>query len=141
MSAFAHGFENMFDDMRKGLVGVSSDIIGLSLRSLDCLSAWLDDGEAHESQASIERELEAIKATLRSGSSTTAAERAAEPAAAPAAGRGGADGDSDGLTNLYRIRFKPSRDLLTRGVKVRITSYNVCYTKLLRSARSRGCSS
>ena len=114
MSAFAHGFENMFDDMRKGSVGVSSDIIGLSLRSLDCLSAWLDDGEAHESQASIERELEAIKATLRSGSTSAAA----EPAVEPTAGRGGADDDSDGLTNLYRIRFSPSRDLLTRGVKV-----------------------
>jgi len=122
MSAFAHGFENMFDDMRKGLVGVSRDIIGLSLRSLDCLSAWLDSGEAHKDQAAIERELEAIKATLRSGSSpaTTkpAAEPAAEPAVAPTVGRGRADVDSDGLTNLYRIRFKPNRDLLTRGVKV-----------------------
>ena len=47
---------------------------------------------------------------------------------------------SDGTVNPYRLKIRaPSFVTMNIFEKIRITSYNVCYTKLLRSGPSTRC--
>jgi len=131
MTAFAHGLESLFDDVRKGRLGVTGEIVGLTLESVDCLSSLLEgrDDEAARARGSIESRLEAVRrgaepAPEADAKPPAAAGSSATDKAGTAGGSKGivpiaADDPSEaGLTNVYRIRFRPDADLLGRGVKL-----------------------
>ncbi len=118
MTAFAHGLENLFDDVRKGRLGVTREVIGLTLESVDCLSSLLEgrDDEAARARGSIESRLEAVRRGAGANAADTAGSAGASKGIVPI------DADDDaseaGLTNVYRVRFKPDADILGRGVKI-----------------------
>jgi len=132
MTAFAHGLESLFDDVRKGRLGVTREIIGLTLESVDCLSSLLEgrDDDAARARGSIESRLEAVRRGAGEAGAMPAGDKPA--AGANAKGMAGIAGGSKGivpieagddpvdtgLTNVYRIRFKPDADILGRGVKI-----------------------
>jgi len=109
MTAFAHGLESLFDDIRKGALAITGDIIGIGLRSLDCLSGLLEGNAPDELQADIVRRVAAVRGALSDP---------AAPVDPASSGSASEESDDSGLAAVYRIHFKPDADMLHRGVKV-----------------------
>jgi len=109
MTAFAHGLESLFDDIRKGALAITGDIIGIGLKSLDCLSGLLEGNAPDELQADIVRRVAAVRGALSDP---------AAPVDPASSGSASEEPDDAGLAAVYRIHFKPDADMLHRGVKI-----------------------
>ncbi|MCP5453056.1 MAG: Hpt domain-containing protein [Spirochaetaceae bacterium] len=123
MTAFAHGLENLFDEVRKGRLGVTRDIIGLTLESVDCLSSLLEgrDDDAARARGSIESRLEAVRRGAGANAADTSGSAGKSKGIVPIDDDDDPAGDEAfeaGLVNVYRVRFKPDADILGRGVKI-----------------------
>jgi Chemotaxis protein histidine kinase and related kinases len=116
VSAFAHGLESLFDDVRKGGVPVDSRLVELGLRSVDCVSKLLGGEDCAEEEAAIGAEIERIRDGGASGVPTST------PSAAPAAETIPVERDEapSGLPSVWRIEFRPQRLIFLRGVKVEL---------------------
>jgi len=108
ISGFAHHLESAFDQLRKGQLTVTADLINLSLGAADQIKKMLDaatgQGAADTSRS------EAILTELRFLRGAPDAERPPSPApteTAPALGRG--------PVRDWRIRFRPAPGALLNG--------------------------
>ncbi|HEX3661417.1 MAG TPA: chemotaxis protein CheA [Acidobacteriaceae bacterium] len=108
LAHFTHKLESLLDRMRAMEIGVSEEIIALLLESTDVLRALLDS-DADSAMLETARRL-ALRITAYSG--IESAEPADEPAVAEEEHE--AAGGSDGLS-LYRIEFRPDRELFSSG--------------------------
>ena len=111
IAAFTHEVETVFDQVRNGKMTVTKELLNLTLKSRDHISALLDAssglGEVDSSQG------DAIIAGLRALSSQPEAEKSQIPAAAPPPTPAGKGDEAELKT--WRIRFAPNRELLLCG--------------------------
>jgi len=106
ISEFTHDVETVFDQVRNGMTPVGRDLIDATLKSCDLIRAMLDGDEGVD-----EPEKERLTAFFRSMACTAAGggESAGEsPASAHPVQKGTEE-------SVYRIRFKPSRDIFLSG--------------------------
>ena len=108
LAAFTHHIENAFDQVRNGHLGVTPDLISLSLAAVDQIKAMLDEsaggGQADPAMsASILEKVRELTGALEASPVKNAA--AAKEAAAPAAS----------TSRDWQIRFRPGPDLLRTG--------------------------
>lgn len=128
ISSFAHEMEACFEHVRSGRLAVSRPLIDASLAATDLIRVMLaspDEARADERDRilGVFRGLSgAVEGAANAGPVKTAAVKAAavKKAAGKGAGkagkagkRGKAAGDDD--KRMYRIRFRPGRDLLRDG--------------------------
>ncbi len=111
VASFTHHLENAFDQLRKGTLGVSSDLIRLALGASDQIKAMLEEaaGRGAADQGRSAEILTAVEQLTRSEASVPAAEIQAgpdAPANAPA---------SEGLTHQWRVHFRPGPEVLSNG--------------------------
>jgi two-component system chemotaxis sensor kinase CheA len=115
IAAFAHHVESAFDQLRKGEIAATTDLINLSLAAGDQIKAMLDEA-AGEGEANPDRSAQLL-ADLRELTAAAACEGkpAAPPmeAASPPAER--EPGGGTGAALPWTIHFKPGRDLLRNG--------------------------
>jgi two-component system, chemotaxis family, sensor kinase CheA len=106
VSSFTHEVETVFDLVRKGELGISRDLIDLTLAARDFIRGMLDPSGGEADPATRESLLSRYRALSRGGK--PAAGQAAAVPAAPAAA------DAAGLVT-YRIRFRPAADIFLHG--------------------------
>ena len=111
VASFTHHLENAFDQLRKGTLGVSSDLIRLALGASDQIKAMLEEaaGRGAADQGRSAEILTAVEQLTRSEASVPAAEIQAgpdAPANAPA---------PEGLTHQWRVHFRPGPEVLSNG--------------------------
>ncbi|HTS48006.1 MAG TPA: chemotaxis protein CheA [Bryobacteraceae bacterium] len=108
ISGFAHHLESAFDQLRKGQLTVTTDLINLSLGAADQIKKMLDAATGQE--AADTSRSEAILTELRFLRGAPDAERPPSPArteTAPAA--------EGGPVREWRIRFRPAPEALLNG--------------------------
>ncbi len=110
LTAFAHKLENAFDEMRKGRLAVTPDLVDLTLSALDQTRAMVDEGEGSTAVdgaacAAILTRLQTLMGPEVQTSVATAANR---PSAADS-------GPEIGPERDWRIRFAPGPDLMHYG--------------------------
>jgi two-component system chemotaxis sensor kinase CheA len=120
IASFTHHLENAFDQLRKGTLGVSSDLIRLALGASDQIKAMLEEAAGHGA-ADRGRSADILAAVGRlTGSEGTASGMTATPeprmqaggmAKTPAAKAPVADG----LSRQWRVHFRPGPDVLANG--------------------------
>lgn len=115
VSAFAHEIETFFDMIRKGQLRVTKEITDMTLVSIDQLRAMLDayykggvadPGRCEEILSSFEK-IGPAPALKETGHRVKSAE---DPA-----GKADLCGERTSKNVTYRIRFRPSQDVITRG--------------------------
>ena len=115
LAAFAHKLENAFDEVRKGQLAVTPELVDLTLSALDQIRAMVEEGEGES--AVDPAACSAILAQLRAltGGPESAAVTSAQPAqdAGPAAKSG--TGSGDGTERVWHIHFAPGPDLMCNG--------------------------
>ena len=115
ISEFTHHVENILDGVRNRTIKVSRGLVDWTLKSGDHITALIEADEFEEAKAALHRQSGEIVAAFQEAVGL----RTAAETAAPETRQASAGETSE--SKVWRIRFKP-----------RITSYNVCYTKLLR---------
>jgi two-component system chemotaxis sensor kinase CheA len=119
ISTFAHEVESVFDLVRKGKLAVTRELIDLTLKARDRIKALFDEcyrGVSADRTQTGEL-VEAFKTLAAQGRPTEGAKPAVRPpAACGAAGARSAQKKGPGKKATYRIRFRPARDSLIRGV-------------------------
>ncbi len=115
LATFTHNLENAFDEVRKGRLRVTPELVDLTLSALDQIRAMVEEGEgesAVDAAACTE-----ILARLRA--LTGVAESAASQPAPPAAARPGTGaapaGQEDAREQAWCIHFAPGPDLMRNG--------------------------
>lgn len=108
IAAFTHTLESTFDEVRKGHLGVSREIVSLCLTGKDLIRAMLDGGgeagrPAREAVLTALRRLTAGPASIRASAAPRAASKAAPPPPPAAPQR------------TYRVAFRPSPELMKDG--------------------------
>lgn len=112
ISEFTHEVETVFDLVRNGEVPVDKTLVDLSLQARDHILALLDSEESEQQQyAEVGAVLVAQFQALATATPDVVKEEASE---APAAEE---KSDSDELVT-YRIRLKPSQDILHNGTNI-----------------------
>lgn len=111
ISRFTHEVETVFDLVRNGQLSVDKELLDLTLAARDRIQAMLgesDSGLDQDPQASG-RIVEALQALLGKAGVVSQARQAAagQPAKSPAA--------VTGDTNIFRVRFKPPRNVFLTG--------------------------
>jgi len=113
IAAFTHTIETVYDLIREGRLGVSADLISLTLRSCDQIKAML---EASEGGAAVDAAVtEEITAAFKNLIPT---EQKAQAPDNDAASAGGEPEPKDTAPNdeiTYRIRFRPHCDIFANG--------------------------
>ncbi len=105
LAAFSHDLENAFDEVRRGRLAVTSELINLSLVALDQIKAMLEQTAVDKAAAAdILEKLQKLTGTR--GVLPVEAAPAALPVAPPAA---------QGIARDWRIRLSPGADLLRNG--------------------------
>jgi two-component system chemotaxis sensor kinase CheA len=115
LATFTHNLENAFDEVRKGRLRVTPELVDLTLSALDQIRAMVEEGEG-ESVVDAEA-CSDILARLRA--LTGIAENAASKPAPPAEARPGtgaaSTGPEEAREQVWRIHFAPGPDLLRNG--------------------------
>jgi two-component system chemotaxis sensor kinase CheA len=109
VARFTHHVETAFDHLRDGRLAVTGELIGLALEAADQIKAML--GEAAGGVAADQSRSAEILAAVRQLSGAESGSVA--PAAIPAAPA--PEGENSGAARAWRIRFRPSRDVLLNG--------------------------
>src|SRR6201999_2382608 len=117
LAAFTHNLENAFDEVRKGRLTVTPELVALTLSALDQIRAMVEE-EAGERTADpivcaeILTRLRALTKTNLEAAANGSPEPGPKAAVDPrkAAGSGGGD-----RTRCWRIRFAPGPDLMRSG--------------------------
>jgi two-component system, chemotaxis family, sensor kinase CheA len=119
VASFTHHLETAFDQLRDGRLAVTADLIGLALQAKDHIKAMLEEaagaGAAHPGRSA--EILGAVRQLTGSGLETQV-----RPAAMEKASRvdktSGVDKASEvdaGMSSEWRIRFRPSLEVLLNG--------------------------
>ena len=107
IAAFAHGLETAFDLLRNGQLAATADLINLTLAAGDQIKTMLDEADGRGT-VDLGRSA-SILTDLRRLTGVTPG-RPEEPAASLAP-----DVGTSGLTQDWRIRFRPGPDVLLHG--------------------------
>ena len=123
LATFTHNLENAFDEVRKGRLRVTPELVDLTLSALDQIRAMVEEGEgesAVDAVASTEilARLRALTGVAENAASQTAPPAEARPGteAAPAAGEAG----ESAREQEWRIHFAPGPDLMRNGADPRL---------------------
>ncbi len=106
ISELTHEVETIFDNVREGITGINRELINNTLKAGDLIRAMLlgdgrtDNGERNTLIATFRQMASARQDTKESGA----------PSATAPPGRG-----TDDNAKLYRIRFKPNRNIFCTG--------------------------
>lgn len=127
ISGFAHEVENVFDMVRNGTADVSKELIDLTLASGDVIKRMLDEGVGEK----LKRQAAEIVTSLQYIIDGTEPEKIpvdqielpppqveTAPQPKPVEKPVPEEPLEDGLEKTYRIRFKPSIDILQKGSDV-----------------------
>jgi two-component system, chemotaxis family, sensor kinase CheA len=114
IAAFTHEVETVFDLVRNGKMSVTKELLNLTLRSRDFISALLDAssglGEVDNSQGeAIIAGLRHLAKPVQEAAKTSAPAETVELEISPAAQQ------EEVASTTYRIRFEPNRELLLCG--------------------------
>ncbi len=112
---FTHHVESLFDEVRSGHFPVDSRIIDIGLRSVDCISLLLAGGDGGEERLGILSAIEGLEGD-GAGERVSRAVRAAEAEEGEPRPRVTAPGS--GPERIFRLSFRPQKDLLHRGVRL-----------------------
>ncbi|MFP5228969.1 MAG: chemotaxis protein CheA [Acidobacteriota bacterium] len=109
LAAFAHKLENAFDEVRKGRLRVTPELVDLTLSALDQIRAMVEEGEGasavnREACASILERLQ----TLLGVEARTPVTAIFEPHSPASAGESGAE-------RSWQIRFAPGAEMMRCG--------------------------
>ena len=105
LAAFSHDLENAFDEVRKGRLAVTSELINLSLVALDQIKAMLEQTAVDKAAAAdILEKLQKLTGT-----------RGVVPMEAAAVALPVAPRSAQGIARDWRIRLSPGADLLRNG--------------------------
>ncbi len=112
VASFTHHLENAFDQLRKGTLGVSSDLIRLALGASDQIKAMLEEaaGRGAADQGRSAEILTAVEQLTHSEASVPAASEIQPAPDAPASAP-----DPEGLTHQWRVHFRPGPEVLSNG--------------------------
>ena len=108
LAAFTHDLETVFDDVRRGRLAVTVDLVDLTLAALDRIRAMVEMG-AGETAADRAADAAILDRVRRLGGKTEA-----EPARA-AVTEPPASADTPAAARPWRIRFAPGPDLMRNG--------------------------
>ena len=116
ISGFAHHLESAFDQLRKGQLAATTDLINLSLAAGDQIKAMLE-ASAGRGTADPDRSAGILAELGRLTGLPTENKPGAPPSTAPAvSGSPEASGSAPvGPVRRWRIRFRPGRDILMNG--------------------------
>ena len=109
IAAFTHDVETVFDKVRNGELGVTKELLDLTLRARDHIKALLQSAETGEPVDTANSQ--SIITGLRG--LTGAAQPEAAQDEQPAQSAEGPSGDDDVVT--YRVRFKPDSGIFMSG--------------------------
>jgi two-component system chemotaxis sensor kinase CheA len=115
LAAFAHKLENAFDEVRKGQLAVTPELVDLTLSALDQIRAMVEEGVGESAVdpstcAEILAKLRTLTGSGDSGAVTSAPP--AHDAKAEAKSETGTDG---GAERVWHIHFAPGPDLMNNG--------------------------
>ena len=112
IAGFTHHLENAFDQLRKGTLGVSSDLIRLALGASDQIKAMLEEA-AGRGAADQGRSAEILTAVSRLAHSEVSVPAESESPATPDAP---ADAPAPaGVARQWRVHFRPGPEVLANG--------------------------
>jgi len=123
LAAFTHKLENAFDEVRQGRLGMTPQLVDLTLAALDQIRAMVEQeaGEAAADPARCAAILEGVSA-LTGEAHRGNAPAAAEDSDSGARDRGGATAaskaggfESGATAQVWRILFTPGPDLMRNG--------------------------
>jgi two-component system, chemotaxis family, sensor kinase CheA len=106
VAGFTHELETVFDRVRNGAVAVTPQLIALALRARDLIRAMVE-GVGNEGEAERAQVVAELRAAA--GASPSKVVRPPPPAAASA------PASTPGRERIFRVRFRPARDLLQDG--------------------------
>lgn len=114
LAAFVHRLENAFDEVRKGRLVVTPDLVDLTLSALDQIRAMVDEKDGApapgaERREEILAELRRVTGAAPSGTMApvTAESQPAAPIREPAA--------QEGARQVWQIHFAPGPELMRYG--------------------------
>lgn len=113
LAGFAHKLENAFDEVRKGELAVTPELVDLTLSALDQIRAMVEEGEG---EAAVDRE--ACAAILARLEVLTGATQEAGAPAALSQRADAADAEQEptgGEPLAWRIHFAPGSELMRYG--------------------------
>jgi two-component system chemotaxis sensor kinase CheA len=116
VSSFTHEVETVFDKVRKGEIGVTKDLIDLTLEARDLIRGMLEPSGSEAVDEGIRENLLArFRAFLSQAGSHAGTRVQAEGGPMPASSAAEpAAKDKAGLAT-YRVRFKPAPDIFLHG--------------------------
>ncbi len=121
LAAFTHNLENAWDEVRKGRLRVTPELVDLTLAALDQIRGMVEE-EAGETGADATACAEILQRLLaltgRSAAEPAEGAASASPTrVASAAGYGPGDAENGGKEQgrCWRIRFRPGPDLMRTG--------------------------
>lgn len=121
LAAFAHKLENAFDEMRKGRLAVTPDLVDLTLSALDQIRAMVEEGEG--STAVDGTACAAILTRLQTLMGPEVPPSVASAADLPAAAE---PGPEIGAEHDWHIRFVPGPDLMRCGADPLLLLRELC---------------
>jgi two-component system chemotaxis sensor kinase CheA len=107
LSGFAHELETLFDAVRNGKLAVTAEIITISLESLDLLKVMLTNPEDITSNIGQEQNLVDMIHKCRPEN---------EPALKIEKKEMAIDEEKNGSLTVYRINFRPDKDIFIKGI-------------------------
>ena len=112
LAAFTHNLENAYDEVRNGRLEVSSELIDLTLASLDQIRDLLEEREGGADAAVCDDLLTRLRALAGRSEIKPAEDHTAGASSSRATPRAAAGGDR---IRPWAIRFQPGADLLMNG--------------------------
>jgi two-component system chemotaxis sensor kinase CheA len=117
LSTFAHELETLFDLIRNGKKSITPEIITLSLKSIDILKEMLDQKDNTVINDALEQQLinQMHQLIPPSDEKSIQADSVSSERVKSASGK----------SSVYRVFFKPDRDVLLRGINPLIILKNM----------------
>jgi two-component system chemotaxis sensor kinase CheA len=125
LATFTHNLENAFDEVRKGRLAITPELVDLTLSALDQIRAMAeaDDGETAADPAACTEILARLRALMGKGEDAAGSIRHTAPAAKPVQGAANELGAAieprvqpgSGPEQAWKIRFAPGPDLMRNG--------------------------
>ena len=121
LAAFTHNLENAFDEVRKGRLTVTPELVDLALTALDQIRAFVEaePGEAAGDPTLCAKILERVRtvagAVADRGAGLTEPTQAARQPEPRIVAESGSDGRENSETKRWRIVFAPGPELMRNG--------------------------
>ncbi len=118
LAAFTHNLENAFDEVRRGRLEVTPELVDLTLAALDQIRAMVEEGQGESAvdPAACAEILAKVRGLTGIGEYAAAGSHPAAQPAAPGIAAGSEPGnDVEGAEKVWTIRFAPGPDLMRNG--------------------------